>query len=369
MKMISNFQIYCLIQLSILPLAYLITPMVTIHDAHNGAWMAVLASIIPSLLLVYVYLYIIKRTARPFPALLEDCLGKVAGKIIGFMYILGFLFATCLTLSYFVSLISSSITPDTPLSVYFGAMLLVSYYALKTGLENIGRVAEIITLFAFPLTVLVVVISLVQTPNFSNLTPIFQTGYTSFGRAILYSFIVSGGMIAILTLAHFTNDRNNLARPVLLVLLSYIGLLTFTTMAALMNFGPDYVNQIAFPTFKLVRSITISEFIQNIDIIFICLWITGIFGAITVKWFLVCYTTQQVFDLLDYRFLAAPTAVIIGFGALMVGKNILELQMVVHILIPIVYGVFYILIPLFLFIVLLFKPEQVADSKLESPAT
>lgn len=368
MKLISNFQILCLIQLSMLPLAYLITPMVAIHYAHNGAWLAVLASVIPGLLLVYVYMYIIKRTTRPFPALLEDCLGKVLGKAIGFMYILGFLFATCFTLSYFVSLIGSSITPDTPLSVYLGAMLLVSYYALKTGLENIARVAEIITLFGLPITALLVFISMAQTPNLSSLTPILHAGYAGFGQAILYSFVIAGEMMAILTLAHFTNDRSKVSRPVLIVLFSYTGLITVTTMAALMNFGPDYVNQISFPTFKLIRSVTISDFIQNIDIIFVSIWIVGIFGAVTVKWFLACYTTQQVFGLRDYRFLAAPTAVIIGIGALMVGRNILEIQIVVHALIPYVYGIFFILIPLFLFIVLLFKPARAADSKLKSPA-
>ena len=367
MNLISNFQIYCLILNSFTPLAFLIVPMVVIHDAHHGAWVAVLASALPSLLLVYVYMYIIRRTERPFPKLLEDCLGKIPGKIIGFIYILGFLFATCFTLSYFVSLIGSSITPATPLSVYFGAMLLAGYYALKTGLENISRLSEIITLLLFPIAVLLVFISMAQTPQFSFLTPVFHAGFANFSRGILYSFIIIGEMIPILTLAHFTNDRNRISRPLFAVVFIYIALMTVTTMAALMNFGPNYVNQIAFPTFKLIRSIAISDFINNIDIVFICVWITGIFTALTVKWFLTCYSIQQVFGLRDYRFLAAPTSVIIGFGTLLISRNILELQVIVHVLIPYIYGILFIIIPLLLFVVLLFQPAQPADSKLSSP--
>ena len=368
MNRISNFQIYCLLVTSTVSLAYLITPMVVIHAARNGAWLAVLTSIIPGFLLVYVYMYIIKKSPRPFPALLEDCLGKVAGKIISFFYILVFLFTTAFTLRYFVALIGSSIVTDTPLSVYIGAMLLTGYYALKTGLENIARMAEIIVLLGLPLSVLLVFISLAQAPHVGSLIPILGTDYAGFGQAFLYSFLITGDMIAILALAHFTNDRHKVSRPVFMVLYTYIAIITITTMTTLLNFEVDYASLIAFPTFKLVRSITVSDFIQNIDVVFVCVWIIGIFAAITVKWYLACYTTQQVFALRDYRFLAAPTSVVIGIGSLMVGRNITEIQILVHELIPYVYGISYILIPFLVFIVLLFKPAPAADTKLDSPA-
>ena len=368
MNRISNFQIYCLLVTSTLPLAYLITPMIVIYAARNGAWLAVLTSIIPGLLLVYVYMYIIKKSSRPFPALLEDCMGKVVGKIVGFLYILVFLFTIAFTLRYFVALIGSSIVPATPLSVYIGAMLLTGCYALRTGLENVARVSEIVVLLGLPLSILLVLISMAQAPHVGSLTPILGTDYGGFGRAFLFSFIITGEMIAILTLAHFTNDRSQVSRPVFMVLFTYIALMTITTITALLKFEVDYANLISFPTFKLVRSITISDFIQNIEVVFVSVWIIGTFAAITIKWYLACYTTQQVFALRDYRFLAAPTSVVIGFGSLMVGRNIAEIQIIVHELIPYVYGIIYILIPFLVFIVLLFKPAPETDTKLNSPA-
>ncbi len=62
----------------------------------------------------------------------------------------------------------------------------------------------------------------------------------------------------------------------------------------------------------MIRLARIGDFIQNLDIVFIAVWIMGIFGAVTIPWFMACFTTQKVFNLQDYRFLAAPSAVIIG---------------------------------------------------------
>lgn len=367
---ISNLQIYCLLLLTTAPLAYLITPMVVSHMVGNNGWLAILASIIPGALLIYVYIYILKKSTRPFPAMLEDCLGKIVGKSIGFLYILAFLWGTAYTLSYFVSLIGSSIVPDTPLSVYFGAMLLTSYYALKTGLQNIARIAELLILVGLPLAFLIVLISLAQHHDFNNLLPLASISYKKFGDAVFHSFFILGDMMAILVLAYFSTDRAKVPRTLFKVLYTYIALISLTAMVTIMSFGPDYANLLAFPTFKMVRSITISDFIQNIDVVFISIWITGIFGSISVKWFLACYTIQQVFALQDYRFLAAPTSVAIGIFSLILGKNIVELQIIVQSIMPVIYSIFYVLIPLLVFFILLFKPDPDADvaTGLKTPA-
>ncbi len=356
MNQISNTQLYCMLHATIMPLAFIIVPMVSVHSSQHGAWAAFMVSILPTALLCYMYLYIIQQSTRPFPATLEEHLGRVLGKFIGFLYILVFLFITVFSITYFTSLISSSIVPDTPLSVYIGAILLVSYYALKTGLENVARVFEVIIIYAFMAIPLLIFLSILQSHDFSALVPIFDVSLPELGSTVLYAFLYSGELIAVLTLAFFSNDRKRISRPVNWTLAVYAVLITLTTAAILMDLGPNYVNHVSFPTLKLIRSIKISDFIQNIDIIFISVFILGIFAGTTVKWFLTCFSIQQVFGLRDYRFLAGPSSVLIGIGALMTGKNIIAIQMIVHHVLPYIYGVFFVLIPLILFLVVLFKP-------------
>lgn len=370
MVRITNLQIYCLLMLATGPLAYLVAPMVVMHMAGTSAWLAVLAAILPGALMIYIYIYILKKSSRPFPSCLEDCVGKVLGKILGFLYILVFFWGVAFTLQYFVALIGSSIVPDTPLSVYIGAMLLASYYALRTGLQNIARISEILIIYGLPFAFLVIFISLGQNFDINSLMPLAYFSLKDFSEGVFNSFVLLGDMIGILVLAFFSTHREKVPRTLFYVLYTYIALITLTTIASTMKFGQDYNNLIAFPTFKLIRSITISDFIKNIDAAFIALWIIGIFGAITIKWFLACFTIQQVFNLKDYRFLAAPTSVAIGIFSLIMGKNIIVLQLIVHDILPVIYGIFYILIPLIVFGVLLFKSKPAADAAtgLKNPA-
>lgn len=366
MNKISNMQIYCLLHATMLPIAFLIIPMVSIHTANSGAWAAFLVSVLPTILLAYLYIYIVKNSSRPFPATLEEHLGKVVGKILGFLYILVFLFSTIFSITYFTALISSSIVPDTPLSVYIAALLLASYYALKTGMENVARVIEIVIILGFIPALILVLLGILQSPNLSALVPVIDAPYSDIAGTIVRAFFLSSELIAVLTLAFFSNDRNRISRPVNWVVVTYAGLITLTTAAILMNFGPNYTNHISFPTLKLVRSIKVSDFIQNIDIVLICVLILGTFTAMTVKWFLACYSMQQVFGLRDYRFLAAPSSVAVGIGALMLGKNIVAIQLIVHHILPYVYGVFFVLIPFMLFILVLFKPSARDSTDLPS---
>jgi len=369
MMRINNLQIYCLLILATAPLSYLVTPAVITHLAGNSAWLAVLAALIPGALLIYVYIYILKKSIHPFPAILEDCLGKIIGKIVGFAYILVFLMATALTLRIFTSFIGSSIVPDTPLSVYIGLMLLTGYYALRTGLENIARISQVLVLIGMPAAFLILLLVMGQHHEVGNLLPLLETSFMEFGLATYESFIILGNMIAVLTLAYFSTDRDKIPRILFNVMFTYIFLIALSAFAITIHLGAEFANLQAFPTFKLIRSITIADFIQNIDAAFIALWIIGIFGAIMVVWFMTCYVTQQVFALKDYRFIAAPTSVIIGILTLMMGSNIEEEGILLATIFPIIYGIFYVFVPLVIFFILLFKPApaQGVATGLKSP--
>lgn len=361
MERITSMQIYSLLVMTTAPLAYLITPMVTIHLAEQYAYLAILLSIIPGAMLIHIYSYIIRKSNQPFPGVLEFVLGKIAGKIIGFTYILVFLFGTAFTLSYFVYLISSSIVPDTPLSVYIGAMLLTGYYALKTGLQNIARVAEVLFIAALPVGLLLIVAGLLQNPTVSNILPLLPSNYRALGTASFHSFFVVGDMIAILVLAYYAMDRRKLTKTLYQVLFTYVGLTAFIALGIIINFGPVMANLVSFPTFKLIRGITLGDFLQNIDVVFIGIWIIAIFGSIMVKWFLLCHTIQSVFGLQDYRFLAAPSSVIIGLSSLMMAPNIIALQLIAHHLLPYLYSFFYVGIPVLLYLGLLLKNSTEPD--------
>lgn len=367
---INNFEIYCMLVLLTVPSAFLIVPAMVNHRTANNAWLAILAALIPGALLLYVYLYILKKSTRPFPLMLEDCLGKIIGKILGFFYIIVFLIGCSVNLAIFVTFISANIVPDTPLSVFIGLMLLTCYYGLKTGLANIARVSILMFLLALPLIILLLSLGIAYNPDFSNLLPFMSISLQDFAHGVYEGFWIISNMMAILILAFFSTRREKISSTLFMSLFTYVFITAMSAAVIIIHIGSNTTNLLSFPIFKVVRDISVGDFIQNVDALFIALWIAGVFGAISVKWFMACYVTQQVFGLKDYKFIAAPTAVIIAFFTLLAAKNIIALHVLVHTLLPVIYGVIYVLIPLLIFFVMLFKPDPGADADtgLKTPA-
>lgn len=366
MSKISQFQIYCMLMILSLSLGFLITPKLLTEQLGNNAWLAVLAALIPASLLIYVYVAIIKKSYQPFPLLLEEHLGVKLGKVVGFLYIFFFFFTTSWATRTFIDFIESHVLPGTPISIFVGSMLFISFLGVKSGLAGMARMAEIIVYIAMPFTFLILLLTLLNNPYFHNLAPFgANMDYYSFSRAILDSLLGLLTIFPVLTLAFYSAQPQNLAKTMFIVILSYILILTLTTLTTIIVLGGQFTNYFYFPTFVAVRMINLGEFIQNIDIIFIGIWVMGIFGRIALSWFMICYTAKGVFNLPDYRFLAAPTALIIGFTSIQLSPNIVELtQIITAYVVPLLYFAFLLLVPLLLFVITMFKAPVKQNSEI-----
>jgi hypothetical protein len=83
----------------------------------------------------------------------------------------------------------------------------------------------------------------------------------------------------------------------------------------------------------------------------------GMFATTTGTWYISLLSLQQALRLSSYRFLIAPTALILGIFSIAMAENILEVQILSNIIIPFLYGLALFLIPFVMFLLVLFKPE------------
>ena len=81
MQHISTFQIYATLVVMTIPIAFLEVPKRQLVSLGNNAWIAVVLSLLPGLLILFMYLFIIRRSQTPFPAMLRT-LCSVAGRIL-----------------------------------------------------------------------------------------------------------------------------------------------------------------------------------------------------------------------------------------------------------------------------------------------
>jgi spore germination protein (amino acid permease) len=356
MPKISKLQFYAVLLILTTPLAFLIIPGMLTSVLFNNAWMAVAAAIVPAVLIISMYVYIIRKNTRPFPLMLEDCLGSIWGRTAAVVYSLFFLFTASIVVRIFTDFIETNVLPSTPISVFIAVILFTGFYVIKSGLQILMRCLEIVVPVGVVFSFIIMVISLTENVDFSNLLPV--ANFKPLGLAIgtAYVLVFTGKMMPVLTLAYYCDENVKIGPSMFKGLALFMLLILLPNLAVILAFGDTLSNYLRFPTFSLVKAISVGKFIKNIDVVFIGIWILGIFGSLSVSWFMFCYSLQQSLRLKDYRFLAAPSALIIGVTAIQLTPNIIELQLVLTRVLPLVYAFFLLLIPFILFIICLFKP-------------
>jgi len=368
MPKISNNQIFSIFFVAIASCAYILCPKIVAGIAANNAWLAVLTSLLPGVLIIYVYIYILRNNSHPFPIMLEDHLGRVAGKLLGLTYVFIFLLSAIMFLRSFASFAESTVLPGIPISVLIALIILPAFYAVRSGIEVFARVSELLFLFYLPLVVLTLVLG-IQRAELANLMPLGHVSFRNFAYAGFQPLWHIGSLMTILSLAYFSDNRSKIPRILFTALISLILLSSLMTIISIINQGPFLTSELTFPLFDIARATSIGGFIRNIEIIFISIFLAGIFVAISIHWFMACYTCQQVFQLKEYRFLAAPTALILGFSSTLISPNIDILFIIWEKIAPFLFSFFYIGIPLLLAGILLFKPplDPQAGNGLQAP--
>jgi len=358
---ITNFQLYCLLLLLIAPIAVFEQSHRLIHIAHNNAWLSFIAAIVPVMLMVLMFSHIIKKSSQAFPLMLHEHLGKLLGFILGVLYIVVFILSCSFSLRIFIEFMKTNVLSNTPISIFIAVIILLGFTAIKLGLGSIARIAEILIFTGLPFLVIIVLLSLFPNFHIDRIYPVGYISYKSFGLSILIAAVIPSKIMSILTLVFFIPDKEKSFSIMTKVVITYLLVMALITFAIIVTLGIYPAMSYIFPTFNMMRLAHVGQFIQNLEIVIVALLIIGFFGAFTVSWFMACYTTQKLFNLNDYRFVAAPTTVIIGILSLVTSQNVLEVVIWSMTFIVLMYAVFFILIPFIIFIICLFKKSPVAE--------
>lgn len=354
---ITDWQLYCILCLSVIPVAILEQPNRLIDIAWNNAWLVCLPALLTGILLIKMYDLIIRRSREPFPVLLYEHFGAIAGRALGFIYIFIFILTCAFNLRIFLEFMKMMVLPFTPVSIFIGAILFTGFFAIKAGLTGLARFNEYLFVWAILLIGLIIIIPLAGNFHLERIRPIGYISYKNFGLGVLVVTTILGKMMPVLSLAYFLPIRERAGRVMFFALITYVALVSFTAFAVVVVLGTYPASNYVFPTFSMIRLAQIGNFLQNLDIVFVAILIQGVSGSLLVSWWMACFTTQKVFGLQDYRFIAAPTSLIIGVLSLIISRSNLEVITWSLYIMPVVFAIFSIVIPFFTFLICLFKPD------------
>ncbi|MBM7569455.1 GerAB/ArcD/ProY family transporter [Paenibacillus sacheonensis] len=270
-----------------------ISPAVEI--AKQDAWLSMLLACMLGAVITYLVVKVgLRHPGKTLAQFSQELLGAWLGKIVLLPYFAAWFILSGDVLRSFVDFIHLVLLDKTPVWVLMIMLLGAAVYLTATSaITGIGRFCEIVG----PVTILTLLLSfLLNIWNLkrSHLLPVFgDANLSEIAKASLApaSFLAESFMLLVL-LSFASSPKHIMKRSLTSVLFTGI-VVAMSTVMVLLVFGPLVAKELRFPYFMLVRSINIMNFIQNLDILVIFIWIFGVFAKISLYLFITSYEMAQ----------------------------------------------------------------------------
>ncbi len=333
---ISPRQLYAIIVFQHLEGTISLIPSLTVALAGRDSQLSLHLLLLTALPLTFLLVWLAKRFPRQTIIQYSSALlGKPLGLIAGLAYIWIFLHIAALVARESADSLKLSVLPLTPSIVLIGFLVWLAVLSARGGIEVIGRLAE----SSFFLVMFFTVITLILPYNFAHpefLRPVLDRGITPLLSAYFLRLGLLGQLISVNMAIPYLTKPEKATRAVLYAMLTSGILISAFNLLIISVFGPMAGN-LSLPKFKLVRMISIGEFLERIEVIVLVIWIITALIKIAFFLWIVMLGLAQLFKLKGYRELAYPLGLIIIVLATLVYKNFAEAT---HFYSPRVWGIY-----------------------------
>ncbi|MDF2960006.1 MAG: hypothetical protein K0S39_1741 [Paenibacillus sp.] len=298
---LSGKQIYWIMTTMALGVALLLTIQTTVSIAMQDAWISILAGGFISIFAVYIAVKLsLAYPGKTFIEYTQLILGKWLGKAILVLYFLQWYSVTGIILREFAEMMNLML-PTTPIWVIMISMLFIVMYGTNNGIDIIGRCGE----FIGPVMVLFVILTILLNLNnihMADLTPVYkETGWKPIAQgAIPTAGFIGQNVIVLMLIAFMTKPEASLPHAIWGTATASI-VCTIVAVFVVATFGPEGVSSMWYPYYELIRIISVADFIQNVDILFVVVWLTSVFMRLAVIFFVTCYGVSQYLGLKNWK--------------------------------------------------------------------
>lgn len=322
---ISSFATFLMVGNIVGATAIVFLPAVAAKFARQDAWMTPVIATVPGIAVILV----VTELGRRFPGktiieYLQIILGNWLGKAIGVLYLFFFIHTNSVIIREFGELFGTLAMPRTPILVFHAAIVLLGVYAVRSGLEVIARLFELITPFVFIVYTFLLILSLHKT-EFSRLLPVLENGF----QPVLLGSVTPSAwrgevMLLAMLLPYIVKPREGRYIGLLAVILTGVAL----TTDAIFNtafFGPE-ATRLVFPTFTIIKGIEIGGFLR-FDPFIVSVWVASVWTKIALFYYVGVLGTAQLLNLKDYKPVILPIGVILTALSSLVVQNSVELPL------------------------------------------
>ena len=284
-------------------------PAFVAQEAQQDSWLSVIFGTASSLVISILFILLAKRF--PGKTLVEyssEILGKVLGKLIAFFFIFYMLIVGYAVLREVGDIFVTSFNPDAPLIIYSLITVLVAAYAVHNGLEVIARVNQIMIPFGLGMLVLIALVN-IQVTDLTNYLPILENGFIPplKGALLIQAWLLE--LVIMLQFVPFVKDKKNITKSFTLTII-ILGLSMLLGTLTIAVFG-KLTSQLIYPALEYVRYASIGEYIKNMDITIMGVWIIGLYIKITIIYYGIVLGISQFFGFKSYKSMIIPVGLLI----------------------------------------------------------
>jgi spore germination protein KB len=305
----------------------LLTP---VGPAKQDGWLAVLMGALLAGIPALIWLALGQRFGRQSPVTyIRQTLGEFLGLPLVILYLWHFLHMGAGVARNMSEMYVTALMPETPILVFSAAIIFLAASSVRSGVECISRLAEILTpwlvLFVMSLNVLTLF-----TPNLAHwqyLKPILGSGWLNLlrGAFLSFAFPFSEAVVFGFVFPHL-NDSRSMRRYTLVTMAFVAVLLSVTYVRNLVVLGPYEIAHLTFPSLTAVEQIDLGDFFQRLEPLIIFIWTFGGFLKLAILLYVVCLGSAQLLGLKDYRVLVLPFAILMTCLSVLIYENFAQVE-------------------------------------------
>ncbi|RED56609.1 GerAB/ArcD/ProY family transporter [Cohnella lupini] len=361
---ITTWQLFWIFTTLEISMSIWLTISPTIEIAQQDAWISFAVAGFIGLVVTYIFVRVSQRhSSHTLVEFAQKLFGKWIGKIISLMYIVVWYSVCADILRIFSLFIKQILFHDTPVWIISGLMMAAMVYINFAGsVEAIARFSEI----AGPMLLIGIVITFaLNIPNLhpSLLLPVYaDSGVMPILKGSFVNASFLGESMMLMMLTPFIAKPEKLLKPLLLAICipSLLGIIA--AMMVISTFGSTIGSSMYFPYFGMVRFINYLNFVQNMDVWIVFIWIFSVLVKLSIYLFINSYGTAQLFGIKKWQRLILWTAPVIFAFSLIPANFFGILDYANFVWIKFIFPIFIIGFPVVFLLVSLIRGRSIATS-------
>ena len=300
---ISYIQVFWLIFLFEVGNTSLLSVSKTIAYGKQDAWISMLLASVMGLLLTYIASKVGQfYSDQTLIEYSKTILGKWIGNIVVMAYLIQWFSVISVIVNEFGDFTITILLHSTPLWVLnLFILLLVIYVLYIGGIEAVGRCGEVFGPLVLFMLILLLILSIINI-DLKKLLPILSdSDFLSIFKGTITPISFMGESVIMLMLISFMNKPEKGPKSAVWGVAISSSFVSLSTIFVISLFGPALGSKLRYPIFDMISYISVLNFIQNLEILAVIIWMLTIFIKISVYVFIACYGTAQFLKIKDWR--------------------------------------------------------------------